>query len=294
MAGKLIIVGDSFTQLPQAPDPYRNWCQQAADLLGMSLQMHAERGVSQDWQWEQLRQLMPQVTVEDRVLVVLTHCERQWFDLHKPGFTHVNVGDLPEHLGEDKAEAIRQWCVHLQRPELDLQHQMHRLGWLHAQIHIRQLPPAWVLPGFSPHWLVRKIRASHTEIMELYGWKDLHCLKFTEQNLNEDVQHQEMLSGESTNSVFQGMDTRYNHMLKHNHIILAERVATAIRQSQPIDLRDPRWQKAVLSPHIWHNEQFLLSEMDHRLLQHRTVVMARHQGTLLDKTWMSKWFQSKE
>ena len=294
MTGRLIVVGDSFCLLPGPQDPFLNWCQQAAALLEMPLVVRAERGVSQDWQWEQLRQLMPQITPQDRLIVVLTHCERQWFDADKPGFTHVNVGDLPEHLGEAKSEAIRQWCLHLQRPELDLQHQMHRLGWLHAQIHIRSLQPAWVLPGFTPHWLVRQIRTTNQEIMDLYGLKDLHCLRFTEQNLNEDVQHQEMTPGESTNSVFQGMDTRYNHMLKRNHEILAERVAIAVRQSQPIDLRDPRWQKGVLNPLIWHNEAFLLSEMDHNLMQHRRVVLERHQGTLLDKTWISRWFPTKK
>lgn len=292
MTGRLIVVGDSFCLLPGPKDTFKNWCQQAADLLQMPLVVRAERGVSQDWQWEQLRQLMTEITGEDRLLVVLTHCERQWFDEHKPGFTHVNVGDLPEHLGEAKTEAIRQWCLHLQRPELDLQHQMHRLGWLHAQIHIKKLEPAWVLPGFTPHWLVRQIRTTNQEIMDLYGLRDLHCLRFTEQNLNEDVQHQEMTPGESTNSVFQGMDARYNHMLKRNHEILAERVAMAIRQSQPIDLRDPRWQKGVLNPSIWHNEAFLLAEMDHNLLQHRRVVLERHQGTLLDKTWVGSWLKN--
>jgi hypothetical protein len=171
---------------------------------------------------------------------------------------------------------------------------MHRLGWLHAQIHIRSLEPAWVLPGFTPHWLVRQIRTTNQEIMDLYGLRDLHCIRFTEQNLNEDVQHQEMTPGESTNSVFQGIDTRYNHMLKRNHEILAERVVIAISQSQPIDLRDPRWQKGVLNPLIWHNEAFLLAEMDHNLLQHRRVVLERHQGTLLDKTWISRWFHPKK
>ena len=130
--------------------------------------------------------------------------------------------------------------------------------------------------------------------MDLYGLRDLHCIRFTEQNLNEDVQHQEMTAGESTNSVFQGIDTRYNHMLKRNHEILAERVVIAISQSQPIDLRDPRWQKGVLNPLIWHNEDFLLAEMDHNLLQHRRVVLERHQGTLLDKTWISRWFHPKK
>jgi hypothetical protein len=37
MTGRLIVVGDSFCQLPGPQDPFRNWCQQAAVLQGKEL-----------------------------------------------------------------------------------------------------------------------------------------------------------------------------------------------------------------------------------------------------------------
>ena len=97
--------------------------------MGMTLLVAAGAGVSQDWQWDQLQNLFEHITPEDRVLVVPTHCERQWFVADQPAYTHVNVANLPEQLGVEVAEAIRHYCVHLQRPDLDLQHQAHRLGW---------------------------------------------------------------------------------------------------------------------------------------------------------------------
>lgn len=292
MAGRLIIVGDSFCILPGAQDPFQNWCQQAATLLGRSLLVSAGPGVSQDWQWDQLMKLWPTITPEDRMVVIITHCERQWFVQDQPGYTHVNIGNLPQVVGESVAEAIRNYCVHLQRPELDLQHQTHRLGWLSAQAHHSQAHAVWVLPAFSLHWLVHGVSTSTADYLDMFQLQRFTNLRITAQNLYDHVQELEMVRGESTNSVFQGVDTRYNHLLRHNHEILAHRVAQAIQQDRPIDLTDPRWRRGVLHPGIWQDQQFIQSEMDLYAVQRREEILEKHQGTLLDKTWLGSWLKN--
>ena len=293
MAGRFIVVGDSFCILAGAQDPFRNWCQQTAELLGMPLVVAAGPGVSQDWQWDQLVKLWSTITPEDRVLVVLTHCERQWFVRDKPGYTHVNIGNLPTELGESVAKAIQQYCLHLQRPELDMAHQAHRLGWLSAQVQRTGAHPVWVLPAFSLHWLVHGIATSTAEYYDNFLVRGLPNLWLTEQNLYDHVQELEMMPGESTNTVFQGVDTRYNHLLKHNHQILAERVTQAIQLDQPVQLQDPRWRKSVLSPLIWQDHRFIQTEMDLYAVQRREQILKQYQGSLLDKTWLGSWLKNK-
>jgi hypothetical protein len=294
MTGRLIVVGDSFCVLAGPQDPFRNWCQQAAQLLDRTLLVTAGPGVSQDWQWDQLMKLWPTLTPEDRVVVVITHCERQWFVQDQPGYTHVNIGNLPDVLGESVAQAIQDYCVHLQRPELDLQHQTHRLGWLSAQVQRSQVHPVWVLPAFSLHWLVHRIATSTAEYYDNFQVRGLPNLWLTEQNLYDHVQELEMQEGENTNSVFQGVDTRYNHLLRHNHEILAHRVVQAIQQDRPIELTDPRWRRAVLHPSIWQDVKFIQTEMDSYAVQRREEILKKYQGSLLDKTWMGSWLKNRK
>ena len=291
MTGRLIVVGDSFSQLPGPKDPFKNWCQQAASALEMPLVVSAGAGVSQDWQWDQLQQLFEHITPEDRVLVVPTHCERQWFVADQPAYTHVNCANLPEELGVAVAEAIRHYCVHLQRPDLDLQHQAHRLGWLHAQVDRVGAHPVWVLPGFRLHWIIRGIQTSTPEYWDHFRIRGLHNLLLSDQNLYEAIQEREMQSGESTNTVFQGVDVRYNHLLRHNHEILAECVVRAIQSKQPVDLQDPRWMRERLHPKIWLDTRFIQDQMDVNQLGRREEILNRFEGSLIDKVWYKDWFK---
>jgi hypothetical protein len=291
MTGRLIVVGDSFCELPKSGDSFENWCQQAARVLEMPLLMSAGPGVSQDWQWDQLQTTFEHITPQDRVLVVITHCERQWFVEDQPAYTHVNVANLPEELGAEMAEAIRHYCVHLQRPNLDLQHQAHRLGWLHAQVDRVGAHPVWVLPGFRLHWIIQAVSTSTPEYWDHFRLRGLKNLLLSDQNLYDDVQEREMQPGETTSTVFQGVDLRYNHLLRHNHKILAECVVRAIRNNQPVDLRDPRWMCERLSPKIWQDTRFIQDQMNMTGFQRREEILQRHSGTLLDKAWYKDWFK---
>ena len=291
MTGRLIVVGDSFCILPGPKDSFKNWCQQAASALDMTLVVAAGAGVSQDWQWDQLQQLFEHITPEDRVLVVPTHCERQWFVADKPAYTHVNCANLPEELGVAVSEAIRHYCVHLQRPDLDLQHQAHRLGWLHAQVDRVGAHPIWVLPGFRLHWIIQGIQTSTPEYWDHFRIRGLHNLLLSDQNLYQAIQEREMQPGESTNTVFQGVDVRYNHLLRHNHEILAHCVVRAIQSKQPVDLQDPRWMCERLSPKIWQDTRFIQDQMDVNQLDRREEILNRFEGTLLDKVWYKDWFK---
>ena len=291
MTGRLIVVGDSFCILPGESDPFRNWCQQAAVLQGRDLLLVAGAGVSQDWQWDQLQSIFEHITPEDRMLVIPTHCERQWFVADQPAFTHVNCANLPEELGESVATAIQHYCVHLQRPELDLQHQAHRLGWLHAQVDRVGAHPVWILPAFSLHWIIRGISTSTQDYWQHFRLKGLHNLILSDHNLYDHIQEREMQPGETTNTVFQGVDVRYNHLLKHNHEILAQCVHRALQSGDAVDLQDPRWMTHKLHARIWQDTQFCQTQMDTHQFQRRDEILQRHSGTLIDKAWYRNWLR---
>lgn len=291
MTGRLIVVGDSFCVAPGPKDTFRNWCQQAAAQLQMPLMMAAGCGVSQDWQWDQLQTIFDSITPEDRMVVVPTHCERQWFVADRPEFTHVNTANLPEELGESVAVAIKHYCVHLQRPELDLQHQAHRLGWLHAQVDRTHSHPVWVLPAFSLHWILTGLTTSTADYWQQFRLDQLHNLILSEHNLYDHIQQREMQPGETTNTVFQGVDVRYNHLLKHNHEILAHCVVRGIENTAPIDLQDPRWMTQKLHPRIWQDTQFCQQQLDTHQFQRREDILKRFNGTLIDKTWYKNWLR---
>lgn len=291
MAGRLIIVGDSFCVAPGTKDTFRNWCQQAAHELDLTLWMAAGCGVSQDWQWDQLATIFDEITPEDRMIMVPTHCERQWFVADRPDMTHVNTANLPEELGEAVATAIRHYCTHLQRPELDLQHQAHRLGWLHAQVHCTHSHPVWVLPGFSLHWILTGLTTSTEDYYKQYKLHELSNLLLSTHNLFDHIQQREMQTGETTNTVFQGVDVRYNHMLRHNHEILAHCVVRAIKSGTAIDLQDPRYMTEKLHSRIWEDTQFCQQQMDTHQFQRRLDILKRFDGTLVDKRWYKDWFK---
>jgi hypothetical protein len=291
MTGRLIVVGDSFCILPGPKDSFKNWVQQVSDQLHMPAVVSAGAGVSQDWQWSQMQQLLRDITPADRIIMVPTHCERQWFVANKPAYTHVNVANLPEELGVEVAEAIRHYCVHLQRLELDLQHQAHRMGWLQAQADRVGAHPIWVLPAFSMHSILSGNKVHSQQYWDQEGISQFPLLLVSPHNLYDHVQELEMQPGESTNSVFKGVDVRYNHLLQHNHEILAHCVVRAVKSVEPITLTDPRWMQHKLHANIWQDHRFVHSQMDVNQLQRREEILNRYEGTLIDKAWYKDWFK---
>jgi len=289
MTGRLIVVGDSFAILAGAQDPFLNWCQQAATLLDRPLVLLAGAGVSQDWQWAQLNHIWPTITPEDRVLVVLTHCERQWYIEGQPTLTHVATVNLTDSVGPAVAEAIRQSMMHLQRPQLDLQHQAHRLGWLHSQVHRTGVHSVWILPAFGLHWHTHGISASWEEFVRDFLIEGLSGMHISPHNLMDHVQLQEMTVGVDTNQVFCGVDTRYNHMCRDNHSVLAQCVAEAIQEDRPINLNHSGWLTRVLSPHIWHNKEFVAAQMDPYGVKRREHLVGNQGESFLQNAWRKNW-----
>lgn len=292
MAGRLIIVGDSFCVLAGSQDPFLNWCQQTAKTLKRELLLCAGMGISQDWQWDQLIKLLPDITPDDKLLVVMTHLERKWYREDKPGYTHVHVANLPDEIGYETAEAVRQYVTHLQRPSLDLQHMAHRLGWLSAQAVRLKLEYVWVLQAFGPMWYVPQIASNWPDIYKILYLNDLPRLLVSEQNLYDDVQEREMIAGEDTNSVFKGVDARYNHMCRDNHTVLSQCVVQAITESLPISLTHQQWLTKRLHKNIWEQDKaFCNTQFDPIAITRRNDILKKH-GDVARKAWKHSWFKS--
>ena len=225
------MVGDSFAAAPKVGDDYRPWYIQATEKLGMNCENHSMIGVSQDWCFWKLSMHFKELTADDQILVVLTHPGRFWFFDDKPQMTNPNIVNIDKELSKDQLDAVLKFMTHIQRPPLDIQQMSHRIGWLNSQIERYKLRPAHILSAFP---LMVDIGY---DMSELEDWSQYKNVIISNGNLQNDIQIKELKQGEpSEYKVWKGYDCRYNHLIKSNHEVLAERVYQGITNGTPIDL----------------------------------------------------------
>ena len=243
------MVGDSFAAAPKQGDEYRPWYIQTAEKLQMNCENHAMIGVSQDWCFWKLSIHLKELTAEDQILVVLTHPGRFWFFDDKPQMTNPNIVNIDKELSKDQLDAVLKFMTHIQRPPLDTQQMAHRIGWLDAQIQRYKLKPAHILCAFP-----LTIDMGY-DMSELEDWNEYKNVIISNGNLQNDIQIKELKKGEpSEYKVWKGYDCRYNHLIKSNHEVLAERVYQGIVNGTPIDLKSPGFKTNVIQETLNQSE----------------------------------------
>jgi len=256
---RLWIVGDSFSSTVKEGKPLdpRTWMAQAADQWGLTLTNLSIRGTSQSWAWHQLYStIMPKITPEDRLIVVLTHPARVWYHPKLPEITRY------EFIQEFKKlklplywQAADLYTRVLQRQDLDIETVSQRLAWLAYQTLTRGLKPPHVLVAFEQDmgtqtypelWISRgnMCQVSEGESLQPFDLAD----------------YQKMIAE---------VDCRYNHMLLSNHQQLVQQL---IRDQGPVDFTpDQPWIREQFTEDQLANQQWVKDEIDLETLRERNA-----------------------
>ena len=216
----LHIFGDSFSQ------PFKEdwvWPNQIGKKLKVNaLSNNSHIGVSNDWIFSNIReailgkQKVPLIK-NDVVIFVLTSPHRYWFFKDKPQFSNYMISNWDEFVPKNKIDAIKGYTNHIQRDELDLIRMEFQVGWL-KQMHNQIGFDLLIIPGFS-------LTVDFSGIPEVLG------------DLTGSVSNAEFVTpGEDTNWYRQGIDTRYNHLCKDNHDILADKCVSSLMTGRTLDL----------------------------------------------------------
>lgn len=286
---KLFMVGDSFAAAPKVGDSYKPWYIQATEKLKMNCENHSMIGVSQDWCFWKLSMHFKELTADDQILVVLTHPGRFWFFDDKPQMTNPNIVNIDKELSKDQLDAVLKFMTHIQRPPLDIQQMSHRLGWLNSQIERYKLKPAHILSAFP---LMVDIGY---DMSELEDWSQYKNVIISNGNLQNDIQIKELKQGEpSEYKVWKGYDCRYNHLIKSNHEVLAERVYQGITNGTPIDLKTPGFKTNVIQDSIFEDKDFIEKELEpFAITQRKKYLETEYQEPWMKTSGLMDLFKKK-
>lgn len=275
---RINIVGDSFSSSNRKGDDYHPWFIQVGELLKATVDNKSMIGVSQDWCWWKLAQDLPNMTADDQILVVMTHPGRYWYFDDKPQMTNPNIVNIDSELSPEQLQAVQGYMMQIQRPPLDIQQMSHRLGWLQAQCDQYKLKPAQILCAF-PLYV-----NSPYPMEEHINWETYSHVKISKGDLLTHVEQPEMKQGLTEYDLWKGWDCRYNHLMKSNHKILAQQVAQAIKNEEPIDLMTPNWHKGVLDLSVLDDSKFIEKELDANAITNRKTYLE----TEFKKPWAQR------
>ena len=266
---KLYIVGDSFTQPPREEDTsYFPWFTRLASEMNMDVVNCSGMGTSQDFAVQQLSGLMHVMTKHDKILWLLTHAARFWFFDNRPRLTNANIINIDDEMTKDEELAVRHFMMQIQRPPLDLLWQDTRLGWLSAQAKQLGMQAPQILQGFP-----RVVPQDRKTFDIFFSHEKLDNLRISKGDLLNHVEAPEMkgfkMEEGYESTVWQGYDCRYNHLCKSNHDILLERMVTAFRKDQPVDLLTPGWVTDVIDEETIKDPEFINRELDPWSVQER-------------------------
>lgn len=239
---KLYIVGDSFgTAAGQA-----NWCDMLADRMDLELCNYCLDGVSQDYAFRILIRASTEITKQDRVIVLLTSANRFWFQEQHPQVTNPALESWSQYLDPSVGRAAEQYVRYLQRPELDIQWTVQRLGWLSSW----QQRAGWQRPLIICCWP-----------QHLHQALDYQELEWAQGDL-VTVSRGELAAG----TQLPAFDPRYNHLCMTNHRILCDKISRLWQHSESLRL-DEGFAQQQLSEHSLRDPDFCHKELDQAKLK---------------------------
>ncbi len=207
--------GDSFTV---NFDEEWTWIRALGKKLNVNaLHNNSANGVSNDWILLQLRKQLDNITKDDTVIIILTSPHRSWLLEKYPEYSNYSVANLDELITKEEASAIKNYVLNIQRDDIDLFRFEHQIAWL-KQIQKTIGFNLLVIPGFP-------LTVDYTGLIEVVG------------DLSSSVSSAEFCSNKDNNEWYaQGIDTRYNHMIRDNHAILVDKCVKSLLTNQPLNL----------------------------------------------------------
>jgi len=210
----LYAFGDSFTL---NFDEEWTWIRALGKKLNVNaLHNSSAHGVSNDWILLQLRKQLGNITKDDTVIVILTSLQRNWLLEKYPEYSNYSVANLDELITKEEASSIKNYVLNIQRDDIDLFRFEHQVSWI-KQIQQNAGFDLLVIPGFP-------LNIDYTGLIEVVG------------DLGSSVSSAEFMNDSYLDWYSQGIDTRYNHLCKDNHEILADKCVKSLLTKEPLDL----------------------------------------------------------
>tara|TARA_B100002019_G_scaffold290272_1_gene307587 strand:+ start:1253 stop:2017 length:765 start_codon:yes stop_codon:yes gene_type:complete len=225
----LYIYGDSFS-VDYACDWI--WTRQLAHVMNnsglvSSMVNHSLAGASNDWIATHIEETCERWCEGDYVLHIPTEFSRQWWFKDEPELCNlVNMQNSKEARALKQSRpreynSVMQYFAYLHRPEIDVLRWKQHCGWVENLARNRGVNFIQ-LPAFPI---------------------DAQTLSLT-----STVSHWEFADESACDTWYsKGLDTRYNHMCRSNHTILANKLHNSYSKQLPLDLTQG-WHTGFLQP----------------------------------------------
>lgn len=213
----LWIYGDSFAE---HSDYELQWYKQLLEFFNEEhqLQVHSLAGVANDWISTQILETVHLWLPEDKVIVIPTQANRQWWFEEHPHLSNINsmwghpMAQQIEAENKPRVDAVGYYMNYLQRDSIDGLRVLQMLAWIE---YLAQDVDLRIIPAFD-----LGVDLSH------------HC-----EGTLTDVCNAEFFDHHSQQRHYaKGVDSRVNHLSPDNHSWLAHTIAHAYAQGLPVDL----------------------------------------------------------
>jgi hypothetical protein len=223
---KLYIYGDSFSADFDSEDWI--WTRSLAHrmsnlgLIG-TLKNASYAGTANDWIWNHVRNDASEWQPGDYVIVIPTEIARQWWFEDRPDMSNImslmyaqEAKDLKKQKPQ-AVSAVENYYQYLWRNDIDVLRFEQSLVWLKA-LAIQAQVNLVIMPAFN-------IPIDYSGVIPTIG------------SLTETVCNGEFATEEDMNRWYSaGVDTRYNHMQRKNHAVMADKLVDRFTNNVPVDL----------------------------------------------------------
>jgi hypothetical protein len=224
---KLWVFGDSYGYLDQ--DRYeksKDWhwisllANQLADGKFITLSHY---GAANEWIYYQFKKHVNEMTENDHVVIISTQFDRRWFFPDNVGASNLLISNYDtDTLSRDQKNAVKEYLNHLRNPLLGpLMFDMfcYSLHYLAAIKNLNLL----IVPGFeeegfplSGKYIVKgslfDVCKNEIKTKTVDAWYNFIGQKH------------------------KGLDPRFGHLSKENHVVLAEKIKNTFLKNEVLDL----------------------------------------------------------
>jgi hypothetical protein len=256
----LWVFGDSYAE--QYPNLKDQWMTRVANLLDTDVRSFGLVGSSVEFTYHSFNNIRNEIKENDIIILALTTPSRRWFFKRHPSHTaqpipgtNYKEPSLTYNLTGFKEidDALAFYEAYLNNHEVYksyLQNFLYNLDNFTKKLNLHTI----IIPNFydTLHFL-KDVKDQYPNIYFANGMMvDVSLNEFTKEYLIEY----------STSTV----DVRVNHLLKSNHIILADKIIDNIKNKSIIDL-ELDFDKHVFTKEKMNNKEFIDDQLFGRVIQ---------------------------
>jgi hypothetical protein len=230
MTNKLWVFGDSFAEVS---NNFESWQLKIANELQLDLMNVSINGCSADWLMFKWNELHQQISVDDRIIIVVPFPDRVCFWPDRPSVSGIaSLSSSPEKLkgiSEQSKLAIKMYFTHLHNTAFSQTRINAWLQWVELFAHTAIHKPI-IMHSTN---LSTNLKMQYCEIAE--G-------NIIDASINEFADHNTWVKISSSGA---WLDPRTGHLSTQNHKVLADKILNFWSKSEPIDLNSG-WHSAII------------------------------------------------